>query len=99
LVQKKLEALAKELWKQRYRCIKAERRLRPEERQALLASLEADPKLGRFRGFLNGVWRLFEDSQDEARAASETLKRQPIDAQRPKPFEKVLCFLEATSPG
>jgi transposase len=93
---KTLEALAKNLWKHRYTLFKAEQRLRPEERQALLALMEADPKLGRLRGLLNGIWHLFEDSQDEAqaRAALETPKRQPINAQRPKPFEKVLHFLK-----
>ena len=94
--QKKLEALAKDLWKHRYTLFKAEKRMRPEERDALLALMEADPKLARFREFLNGVWHLFEDSRDEvqARVALDALKRQPIDAQRPQSFEKVLRFLE-----
>jgi hypothetical protein len=94
--QKKLEVLAKDLWKHRSTLFKAEQRMSGEERQALLALMETDPKIERFRAFLNGVWHLFEDSQDEAqaRAALDALKRQPLDAKRPKPFQKGVRFLE-----
>src|SRR5919106_4453717 len=45
---------------------------------------------------LGGIWRIFEDSQDESQAqeALKALKRQPLDPHCSKPFEKVLNFLE-----
>jgi hypothetical protein len=94
--KKKLEVLAKDPWKHRFLLFKAEKRLMPEERQTLYGLLEADPKVSRLRDFLRGIWHIFEDSQDEtqAREALEALKCQPLDPQRPKPFEKVLNFLE-----
>lgn len=94
--KRKLEALAKDLWKHRFLLFKAEKRLTPAERQTLYGLLEADPKVGRLRDFLGGIWRIFEDSQDESQAqeALEALKRQPLDPHCSKPFEKVLNFLE-----
>lgn len=94
--KKKLKALAKSLWENRYRLFKADERLSAEERDQLAAIIQADQKVGRLRAFLGGVWRIFEDSQDEqeAKEALAALKRLPIDRQQSGPFEKVIRFLE-----
>jgi len=94
--KKRLEALAKSLWDNRYLLFKAEARLSEEEKERLIEIVQADQKVGRLRAFLGGIWRIFEDSQDEqeARAALAALKQMPIDGQNPKPFEKVIRFLE-----
>lgn len=94
--KKKLEALAKELWENRYLLFKAEARMSEEEKERLQAIVQADQKVGRLRAFLGGVWRIFEDSQDEqqARAALAALKRLPVDRQKPEQFHKVTHFLE-----
>jgi hypothetical protein len=92
----KLEVLAKSLWENRYLLFKAEERLSQEEKERLVQIVQADQKVGRLRAFLGGIWRIFEDSQDEqeAREALAALKQMPIDRQHPKPFEKVIQFLE-----
>jgi len=94
--KKKLEALAKSLWENRYLLFKAEARLSQEEKERLAQIVQADQKVGRLRAFLGGIWQIFEDSQDEqqAREALAQLKRLPIDRQKPEPFEKVIRFLE-----
>ena len=50
---------------------------------------------------LKGVWRIFEDSEDEeqAKQALKDLKAQPIDSSNPEPFFKVIHFLEEYFPG
>jgi Transposase and inactivated derivatives len=94
--KKKLKALAKSLWENRYLLFKAEERLREEEKERLFEILQADQKVGHLRAFLGGIWRIFEDSQDEQQAqeALAQLKQMPIDGQNPQPFEKVIRFLE-----
>ena len=94
--KKKLETLATSLWKNRYVLFKADERLSEEEKERLTQIVEADEKVGTLRAFLGGVWHIFEDSQDEqeARAALEQLKHQPVDRQQPEPFQKVITFLE-----
>lgn len=94
--KKKLEALAKSLWEHRYLLFKADERLSAEEKAQLEEITQADQKVGRLRAFLGGVWRIFEDSQDEqeAKEALAALKRLPLDRQQPEPFQKVLWFLE-----
>ena len=94
--KKKLETLATSLWKNRYVLFKADERLSEEEKERLTRIVEADEKVGRLRAFLGGIWHIFEDSSDEeeARAALEQLKQQPVDRQQPEPFQKVITFLE-----
>jgi hypothetical protein len=94
--KKKLEALSKSLWENRYLLFKAEERMGDEEKQRLTEIVEADHQVGKLRMFLGGVWRLFEDSQDEqqAREALAALKQIPLDRKYPEPFRKVTKFLE-----
>lgn len=104
--KKKLERLAKSMWENRYVLFKApvcraygtgrEERLSDEDKELLTQIVEADQKVGDLRAFLGGVWRIFEDSQDEqeAKEALAQLKRLPIDRQQPEPFNKVISFLE-----
>jgi transposase len=94
--KKKLAALAKSLWDNRYVLFKAEERMSEEEKQQLSRIVEADQQVGRLRSFLGGVWRIFEDSTDEqqARAALAALKQMPVDRINSKPFEHVISFLE-----
>ena len=94
--KKKLQRLAKSLWEDRYLLFKADERLSAEEKERLEQLVEADAKVGRLRAFLGGVWRIFEDSQDEqgAREALAALKRLPVDRQKPEPFQKVAQFLD-----
>lgn len=94
--KKKLEALAKSLWEDRYLLFKADERLSQEEKQRLAQLVEADQKVGRLRAFLGGIWHIFEDSQDEqeAKLALDALKGLPTDRRSPEPFLKVVQFLE-----
>ena len=88
--------MATSLWKNRYVLFKADLRLSEEEKERLTKIVEADEKVGQLRAFLGGIWHIFEDSSDEeeARAALEQLKQQPVDRQQPEPFQKVITFLE-----
>lgn len=94
--KKKLAALAKSLWDNRYVLFKAEARMSEEEKERLSRIVEADQEVGRLRAFLGGVWHIFEDSQDEqqARAALAAIKQMPVDRTNSKPFEQVTSFLE-----
>ena len=99
--QEYLEDLAKNLWKNRYLLFKNEKNMTDEEKGILNKMLENDIKTRNLRSFLKGVWRIFEDSEDEAQArqALEELKKQPIDRSNPEPFAKVISFLEDYFPG
>jgi hypothetical protein len=94
--QAKLEALAQTLWKQRYLLFKSDDRMSPEEQQQLVAIMETDPKVGKLRTFLHGVWHIFRDSQDawDAREALEALKKVKIEPKAQSYTRKVLAFLE-----
>jgi len=94
--KKKLEALAKSLWENRYVLFKAEERLSEEEKERLAEIVEAERHVGKLRAFLGGVWRIFEESKDEqqAREALAALKGMAVDRQRPEQFRKVVAFLE-----
>lgn len=94
--KKKLEALAKRLWENRYLLFKADERLTEEEKERLVEIVEAERHVGKLRAFLGGVWRIFEESQDaqEAREALAALKQLPVDQQHPEQFRKVVSFLE-----
>jgi transposase-like protein len=75
----KLQAMAKQLWEQRFLVFKAAEKMTPQE-----------------RGVIDGVWAIFEDSEDEtqARHALEKLKRQLPSQNAPKAFTRVVNFLE-----
>lgn len=94
--KKKLEALAKSLWKNRYVLFKSEKNMTEEEKRCLTEMMEGDQRIGRLRSFLKGVWHIFEDSKDEreARVAIEALKQKTIDRQNPKSCKKVIKYLE-----
>jgi len=94
--QAKLEALAQTLWKQRYLLFKSDDRMSPEEQQELVEIMEADPKVGKLRTFLHGVWHIFRDSQDarDAYEALEVLKKIKIEPKAQSSTRKVLAFLE-----
>lgn len=94
--KRKLAALAKSLWENRYLLFKADERMSEEEQQRLAEIVEAECQVGKLRAFLGGVWRIFEESKDEqeARAALAALKQLPVDRAHAEPFKKVLTFLE-----
>lgn len=95
--RKKLEALARSMWKNRYLLFKSEERMNQAERDQLIELMEADHYLGRMRVFMEGVWVIFNESEDElqARAALARLKQLPVDRDRPEAFEKVVSYLES----
>ena len=94
--REKLEALAQTLWKQRYLLFKSDQRMSPEEQRQLVEIMEADPKVGKLRTFLHGVWHIFRDSRDaqDAREALEALKKIKIEPKAQSAIHKVLAFLE-----
>lgn len=94
--REKLEALAQTLWKQRYLLFTSDERMSPEEQRQLVEIMEADPKVGKLRTFLHGVWHLFRDSRDaqDAREALEALKKIKIEPKAQPSIQKVLTFLE-----
>jgi len=93
--KKKLTALAKSLWENRYLLFKSEKRMSIEEQEQLTEIVEADNKVGCLRNFLGGIWNIFENSKDQEDAvkALSELKKKKIDRQNSKPFEKVINFL------
>lgn len=95
--RKKLEALARSLWENRYVLFKADERMSAEEREQLARVVEADHHIGRLRAFLGGVWDIFNNSSDaeQARQALARLKALPLDRQNPEAFQKSVGFLEA----
>lgn len=92
----KLEALAKTLWKKRYLLFKSDERMSPEEKQQLVEIMEVDPKVGKLRTFLKGVWNIFRNSRDEqeARHALEALRKMKIEPKAEHHLQKVFSFLE-----
>lgn len=94
--RQKIEALAQTLWKQRYLLFKSDERMSPEEQQQLVEIMEADPKVGKLRTFLQGVWHIFRDSRDarDAGEALEALKKIKIEPKAQSSIHKVLAFLE-----
>lgn len=94
--KRKLGALAKSLWENRYLLFKADECMSEQERQRLIEIVEADQQVGKLRAFLGGVWHIFKDSRDEqeAREALALLKQLPMDRKHPEPFHKVSRFLE-----
>lgn len=95
--RKKLEALAKSLWQNRYLLFKSEEGMDEKEREKLVELMEADHYIGRLRRFMDGVWAIFDGSEDEAEArqALARLKQLPVDRDKPEAFEKVVSYLES----
>jgi hypothetical protein len=93
----RLKALASSLWKNRHLLFKSEKRMSDEEKAKLVEICESDAKVGRIRAFLCGVWRIFDDETDDAKArkALEALKRQGY-AKESEHHEKALNFLDDT---
>jgi len=89
--KKKLETLAVDLWENRYLLFKAEQRMTNEEKERLQKIMAVDHKVSILRSFLNGIWHIFEDSQDEASAkqALKKLKTLPTDSKKPIAFKKL----------
>ena len=94
--KRKLEALAKSLWENRYLLFKAEERMNEQEKIKLTELVDAERHVGKLRAFLGGVWNIFEESADEqeAREALVALKQMPVDHEHPEPFRKVVAYLE-----
>jgi Transposase len=92
-----LAALAQTLGKKRSLLCKSDERMSPEEKQPLVEIMEADPKVGKLRAFLQGVWPIFRDSRDapEARDALEALKQLTREPNAREDTGKVFSFLEA----
>jgi len=91
-----LETLAVDLGENRYLLFKAEQRMTEEEKECLQEIMNTDQKVGNLRTFLSGIWRIFDDSQDEteAREALEKLKTLPTDSKKPVAFQKVMKFFD-----
>jgi hypothetical protein len=92
-----LKALAKSLWTNRHVLFKSERRLSDDERVTLAEICEADKDVGQIRAFLRGVWRIFDDSNDErqARQAIEKLKAEGYK-DKSKHYDRAISFLDDT---
>jgi len=92
----KLETLADTLWKKRYLLFKSDERMSSEEKQQLVEIMEADPKVGKLRTFMKGVWNIFRNSRDEQEAhdALEALKKVKIEPMAEGHLQKVFSFLE-----
>jgi hypothetical protein len=92
----RLQSLAKRLWEHRHLLFKAEEKMTPEEREALLAILEEDTKMAKMRDILLGVWQLFRASkhEEDARNALAALKQMKIEPKAEDALEKVHTFLD-----
>lgn len=92
---KKLLALAKEIWKNRWVFFKRDKNMTDEEKAKLQTLLEADCHLSKVRGFVTAVWSVFDDSttEEQAREALRQLKMRPEVAPG-TPFAKAVSFLE-----
>ncbi len=93
---KKLKALAEQLWKHRYLFFKSDKNLTPEEKEKMLAIISRDTKVSFIRGFLEKVWPIFEEAQDEAEARKKLEELRQYSAQQPKKsgFIKAIHFLD-----
>lgn len=91
-----LQQLATTLWKKRYLIFKAEENMTEEEKAQLASIMEVDLKVSRLRAFMQGVWDMFNQSQDEADAkrALEAIKEQAIEAKAKPTLEKIHTFLD-----
>lgn len=94
--REKLEALAQPLGKPRSLLFTSDERMSPEEQRQLVEIMEADPKGGKLRTFLHGVWHIFRDSRDaqDAREALEALKKITIEPKAQPSIQKVLTCWE-----
>lgn len=95
----RLLSLAKRIWENRYVFFKRDENLKPAEREALPALLEQEPLLAKVRGFVQGVWGIFNDSKSEqdAKIRLAELKARP-EVQPGSAFAKSVAFLESRFP-
>jgi hypothetical protein len=93
---KKLKTLAKQLWKYRYLFFKSDKNLTPEEQEKMLEILSRDTKVSFIRGFLEKIWPIFEEAQDETEARKKLEELRQYSAQQPKKSEfiKAIHFLD-----
>jgi hypothetical protein len=91
-----LEGLARTLWEKRDLLCKSDERRSAKEPQQLVEIMAADPKIGRLRAFMKGVWQIFRDSHtaQEAHAALEALKKITIEPKAQRHLQKVCSCLE-----
>lgn len=66
--KKRLTSLAKSLWENRPLLFKADECMIDEERETLSEMVDAERHVGKLRAFLDGVWDIFENSDDEHEA-------------------------------
>lgn len=93
---KKLKTLAKQLWKYRYLFFKSDKNLTPEEQEKMLEILSRDTQVSFIRGFLEKIWPIFEEAQDETEARKKLEELRQYSAQQPKKsgFIKAIHFLD-----
>jgi hypothetical protein len=95
----RLLSLAKRIWENRYVFFKRDENLKPAEREALPALLEEEPLLAQVRGFVQGVWGLFNQSQSEQDAKNRLAELKVRPEVRPgSAFAKSVVFLESRFP-
>jgi transposase len=95
----RLASLAKRIWENRFIFFKRDENLTEKEREELPALMEKDPFLAKVRGFVKGVWGIFQDSktEEEAKRCLAALKARP-EVEPGSPFAKAIAFLEGRFP-
>src|SRR3989304_3385804 len=95
----RLLSLAKRIWENRYLFFKRDENLAEKEREELPALMEEDPFLAKVRGFVKGVWGIFQDSttEEEATLRLAALKLRP-EVEPGSAFAKAIAFLEGRFP-
>jgi transposase len=90
----RLLSLAKRIWEKRHMFFKHDEKLTDEEQQVLQELQEQEPLLARVRGFVKGVWHIFQDSktEEDALANLAELKARP-EVEPGSPFAKAIAFL------
>src|SRR5580658_9448310 len=90
---------ARRPWSPRWRRRPRRSRPKPAEREALPALLEEEPLLAQVRGFVQGVWGLFNQSQSEQDAKNRLAELKVRPEVRPgSAFAKSVVFLESRFP-
>ena len=65
--QASLEFLAKRLWEKRHLLFTSDAKMTSQEKEEVIALLEADKTMSRLRSVLVGVWHLFRESTTRSR--------------------------------
>lgn len=91
----KLLGLAQRIWEGRWLFFKRDDNLSKEERTEMLSLLEADTVLDRVRGFVLGIWGVFENGQtaEDARRKLTAMWFRP-EVIEGSAFYKALAFVE-----